>query len=53
MVKFASLLTPEQVERTHQASLEILEQVGILVHNSQSTPDIYQAWLQSWTPRRI
>jgi trimethylamine--corrinoid protein Co-methyltransferase len=36
MVKFASLLTPEQVERTHQAALEILEKVGILVHNPKA-----------------
>jgi trimethylamine--corrinoid protein Co-methyltransferase len=33
MVNFASLLTSEQVERVHQASLEILEKVGVLVHN--------------------
>jgi trimethylamine--corrinoid protein Co-methyltransferase len=33
MVKFATLLTPEQVERVHQGALEILEKVGILVHN--------------------
>jgi trimethylamine--corrinoid protein Co-methyltransferase len=36
MVKFATLLTPEQVERTHQAALEILDKVGMLVHNPQA-----------------
>ena len=36
MVNFASLLTSEQVERTHQAALEILEQVGVLVHNPKA-----------------
>ena len=36
MVKFATLLTPEQVERVHQASLEILENVGMLVHNPKA-----------------
>jgi trimethylamine--corrinoid protein Co-methyltransferase len=33
MVTYAKLLTPEQVERVHQASLEILEKVGFIVHN--------------------
>ncbi len=33
IVRFAELLTPDQVERVHEASLEILEQVGLLVHN--------------------
>ena len=36
MVKFATLLTTEQVERTHQAALEILEKIGILVHNPKA-----------------
>jgi len=36
MVNYASLLTSEQVERTHQAALEILEKVGILVHNPKA-----------------
>ncbi len=36
MVNFASLLTSEQVERTHQAALDILEKVGILVHNPKA-----------------
>ena len=33
---YASLLTQEQVERTHDASLEILENVGLLVRNDQA-----------------
>ena len=33
MIHFANLLTNEQVERVHAASLEILENVGMLVHN--------------------
>jgi trimethylamine--corrinoid protein Co-methyltransferase len=36
MVTFASLLTPDQVERVHQASLEILEKVGFHVHNPKA-----------------
>jgi trimethylamine---corrinoid protein Co-methyltransferase len=33
---FASLLTQEQVKRTHGASLEILENVGVLVRNEKA-----------------
>ena len=33
---FASLLTEEQVKRTHDASLEILENVGLLVRNERA-----------------
>ena len=36
MNSFASLLTDQQVERTHQASLEILENVGFLVRNKKA-----------------
>ena len=36
IVNFATLLTPEQVERVHQASLEILEKVGLLVRNEKA-----------------
>jgi len=36
MMTFASLLTPEQVERVHEASLEILENVGLLVRNEKA-----------------
>jgi trimethylamine--corrinoid protein Co-methyltransferase len=36
MYTFATLLTDEQVERTHQASLEILENVGLLVRNKRA-----------------
>lgn len=36
MVNFATLLTSEHVERVHGASLEILENVGILVHNPKA-----------------
>jgi len=35
MVTFATLLTPEQIERVHEASLEILENVGLLVRNEK------------------
>jgi trimethylamine--corrinoid protein Co-methyltransferase len=33
---FATFLTPEQVQRVHLASLEILNRVGLLVHNSKA-----------------
>ena len=33
---FATLLSPEQVARVHDASLEILEQVGMLVRNPRA-----------------
>jgi len=33
---FASLLTQEQVERIHEASLEILENIGLLVRNQEA-----------------
>lgn len=36
MKTFACLLTPEQVERVHSASLEILENVGLLVRNEKA-----------------
>jgi len=36
MVTYAELLTPEQVERIHEASLEILENVGLLVRNAKA-----------------
>jgi len=36
MINYASLLTLEQVERTHDASLEILENVGLLVRNEKA-----------------
>lgn len=36
MVTFATLLTSEQVERVHSASLEILENVGLLVRNEKA-----------------
>ena len=36
MINFATLLTQEQVERTHAASLEILENVGLLVRNEKA-----------------
>ncbi|MCK4316314.1 MAG: trimethylamine methyltransferase family protein, partial [Anaerolineae bacterium] len=36
IVTFATLLTSEQVERVHEASLEILENVGLLVHNEKA-----------------
>ncbi len=33
---FGTLLTEEQVQRTHEASLEILEKVGLLVRNEKA-----------------
>ncbi len=36
MTRFAELLTSEQVERIHEASLEILETVGLLVRNEEA-----------------
>jgi trimethylamine--corrinoid protein Co-methyltransferase len=36
MIQFAELLSPEQVERVHEASLEILESVGMLVRNAEA-----------------
>ena len=36
MINYASLLTVEQVERIHDASLEILEKVGLLVRNEKA-----------------
>ena len=36
MSTFAELLTQEQVERIHEASLEILENVGLLVRNEKA-----------------
>ena len=36
MINFATLLTQEQVERIHGASLEILENVGVLVRNEKA-----------------
>ncbi len=36
MSKFAELLTQEQVERIHAASLEILENIGLLVRNEKA-----------------
>jgi len=36
IVQLAELLTPEQVEQIHQASLQILSEVGVLVRNSEA-----------------
>jgi len=36
MLDYATLLTKEQVERTHAASLELLETVGLLVRNDKA-----------------
>jgi trimethylamine--corrinoid protein Co-methyltransferase len=36
MTNFTTLLTSQQVERVHQASLEILESVGLLVRNPKA-----------------
>jgi trimethylamine---corrinoid protein Co-methyltransferase len=36
LINFATLLTQQQVERTHAASLEILERIGLLVRNEKA-----------------
>lgn len=36
VTRWATLLTPEQVQRVHDASLEILESVGLLVRNDRA-----------------
>jgi trimethylamine---corrinoid protein Co-methyltransferase len=36
MFKFAEVITSEQIERVHEASLEILENIGILVRNQKA-----------------
>jgi trimethylamine--corrinoid protein Co-methyltransferase len=36
MMGFATLLTPEQVQRTHEASLQVLEDVGLLVRHPKA-----------------
>lgn len=36
MTRFATLLTDDQVRRVHEASLEILENVGLLVRNERA-----------------
>jgi trimethylamine---corrinoid protein Co-methyltransferase len=36
MFKFAEVITPEQIERVHEASLEILENTGILVRHQKA-----------------
>jgi trimethylamine---corrinoid protein Co-methyltransferase len=36
MFKYAEVITTEQIERIHQASLEILENVGLLVRNEKA-----------------
>jgi trimethylamine--corrinoid protein Co-methyltransferase len=35
-MEYSTLLTPEQVKRIHEASLDILEQVGLLVRNERA-----------------
>ncbi len=42
MVTYAELLTPEQVECIHEASLEILENVGLLVRNAKACARLAQ-----------
>lgn len=39
-MQFAELLTPQEVEQVHTASLEILQKVGVRVHNRRAK-DIY------------
>lgn len=36
MLNFATLLSPDQVERTHAASLDLLDKVGMLVRNDNA-----------------
>ena len=42
IAEFAALLTPEQVERIHEASLEILETVGLLVRHEKARKRLAQ-----------
>ncbi|MCP5087452.1 MAG: trimethylamine methyltransferase [Rhodobacteraceae bacterium] len=42
IAQFATLLTQEQVEQVHQASLEILENVGLLVRNEKARKRLAQ-----------
>lgn len=57
---FATLLSDEQVERVHEASLEILEQVGMLVRNKRAVEIFSEhgAWVDKDTqivrlPRQV
>jgi trimethylamine--corrinoid protein Co-methyltransferase len=36
MITFAELLTSDQIERIHETSLQILEDIGLLVHNEKA-----------------
>src|SRR4030042_7022831 len=51
MVSYASLLTPDQRERSHAASLELLEKVGLLVRNekARNTFEKNSCWVDSGT----
>ena len=42
ITQLTTLLTPEQVERVHEASLEILENVGLLVRNEKARQRLKQ-----------
>ena len=44
-MSFATLLTQEQVERIHEASLEILEEVGLKVRYRTCARNVQTAWL--------
>jgi len=41
MLSFAELLTHEQIQQTHAASLEILENVGLLVRNEEHATSLH------------
>ena len=51
MVSYASLLTPDQIERAHTASLELLEKIGLLVRNekARNTFEKNSCWVDSET----
>lgn len=46
MIRSSELLSPEQVERVHEASLETLESVGMLVRNAAAAarPSLTHPW---------
>lgn len=51
MINYATLLTQEQVERTHAASLEILENIGLLIRNekARSIFNLHGCWMDAGT----
>ena len=53
MINFATLLTQDQVGRTHAASLEILESVGLQVHNEKARMILKQHGCQEQSGTQI